>query len=313
MTNTNNFFTRTIIAVFFTLQMGILYAQQTPVFANYTYNTVVINPAHAGYYEDVDATLINSGFFNAVEGSPKTLGLTVNAPLGSKHLGLAGGISTDQIGVTTAASFFAAYSYKIFFDSEYGQGKWWAYNPNILSFGISAGGTKYSEDLLSLNIGNDPEFQNNINAFVPNLGVGILYNRDRVYWGLSAPNILGNSLSSERNINFKNPYYSYFGCRFFTSQLEEVMVNPSILLKYVNGAPLQADLNVIVNYINKVEFGIGYRTSETINFLAGFHLGNHFKLLYNYSQALKTYNNINTHGLILNYRFGRGYEEKGFR
>jgi type IX secretion system PorP/SprF family membrane protein len=310
MSNKN--FRRAIVLLFST-QMSLIFAQQTPVFSNYSYNTVVINPAHAGYYEDVDVTLINTGFFNSIEGSPKNMGLTVNAPLRSKHLGLAGGIATDEIGVTTTTSFFGAYAYKIFFDSEYGQGRWWAYDPNVLSFGISAGGTLYAEDLLRLGIENDPEFQNNVNAFIPNVGVGILYNKDRIYWGISAPNVLGNSLSSERNINFKNPYYSYFGYRFFTTQLEEVLVNPSVLIKYVSGAPLQVDCNVIVNYLNKVEFGAGYRTSETLNLLAGFHLGTNFKLLYNYSYALKQYNNINTHGIILNYRFGRGYEEKGFK
>jgi type IX secretion system PorP/SprF family membrane protein len=310
MSNKN--FRRAIVLLFST-QMSLIFAQQTPVFSNYSYNTVVINPAHAGYYEDVDVTIINTGFFNSIEGSPKNMGLTVNAPLRSKHLGLAGGIATDEIGVTTTTSFFGAYAYKIFFDSEYGQGRWWAYDPNVLSFGISAGGTLYAEDLLRLGIENDPEFQNNVNAFIPNVGVGILYNKDRIYWGISAPNVLGNSLSSERNINFKNPYYSYFGYRFFTTQLEEVLVNPSVLIKYVSGAPLQVDCNVIVNYLNKVEFGAGYRTSETLNLLAGFHLGTNFKLLYNYSYALKQYNNINTHGIILNYRFGRGYEEKGFK
>lgn len=303
----HKYFTPAII-VLFAMQVSFVFAQQTPVFANYGYNTVVINPAHAGYYKDVDVTLINSGFFNAVEGSPKNIGLTVNAPLSSKHMGLAGGVAVDEIGVTTASSFFAAYSYKIFFDSEYGQGRWWAFDPNIVSFGISAGGTSYNEDLLSLGIENDPEFQKNVNAFVPNIGVGFLYNRDRIYWGLSAPNILGNSLSSERNINFTNPIYSYLGYRFFTNQFEEVLINPSMLVKYVSGAPLQVDLNVMVNYLNKVEVGAGYRTSETINLLAGFHLGDHFKLLYNYSYSIKQYNNINTHGIILNYRFGNGYE-----
>lgn len=302
----NKYFTPAIV-IFFTMQISLIFAQQTPVFANYSYNTVVINPAHAGYYQDTDLTLVNTGFFNSVEGSPKSMGLTVNAPLRSKHMGLAAGIATDEIGVTTAASFFAAYSYKLFFDSEYGQGRWWAYDPNILSFGISAGATSYNEDLLKLGIENDPEFQNNVNAFVPTVGVGLLYNKDRIYAGISAPNILGNSLSSERNINFKNPFYGYFGYRFFTNQFEEVLINPSMLLKYVSGAPLQADMNVMVNYLNKVEFGAGYRTSETINLLAGFHLGSNFKFLYNYSYALAKYNNINTHGIILNYRFGDGY------
>lgn len=297
-----------IIAVLALIQSSFSFAQQTPVFANYSYNTVIINPAHAGYYEDVDVTLVNSGFFNAVDGSPQNLSLTINAPLRSKNLGLAGGVSVDQIGVSSAISFFGSYSYKIFFDSEYAQGRWWAYDPNIISFGITAGGIQYKEDLLSLGILDDPEFQQNINEFVPSLGVGFLYNKDRIYFGLSAPNLLGSVVSSDRGINLKTTYYSYFGYRFFTTQLEEVMVNPSLLVKYVSGAPLQADLNMMVNYQNKVEFGVGYRTSETVSLLAGVHTGTHFKLLYNYSYALKEYNNINTHAIILNYRFGNGYE-----
>lgn len=297
-----------VIVFLYSMQSNLIFAQQTPVFANYSYNTVIINPAHAGYYDDVDATLVNSGFFNAVDGSPQNLSLTVNAPLRSKNLGLAAGVSVDQIGVTTATSFFGSYSYKIFFDSEYAQGRWWAYDPNIISFGITAGGIQYKEDLLSLGILDDPEFQQNINEFVPTLGVGFLYNKDRIYFGLSAPNLLGSSVSSERGINLKSAYYSYFGYRFFTTQLEEVLVNPSVLVKYVSGAPLQVDCNLMVNYLNKVEFGAGYRTSETLSLLAGFHIGTNFKLLYNYSYALKEYNNINTHGIVLNYRFGKGYE-----
>jgi type IX secretion system PorP/SprF family membrane protein len=297
-----------VIVFLYSMQSNLIFAQQTPVFANYSYNTVIINPAHAGYYDDVDATLVNSSFFNAVDGSPQNLSLTVNAPLRSKNLGLAAGVSVDQIGVTTATSFFGSYSYKIFFDSEYAQGRWWAYDPNIISFGITAGGIQYNENLLSLGILDDPEFQQNISEFVPALGVGFLYSKDRIYFGLSAPNLLGSSISSERGINLKSAYYSYFGYRFFTTQLEEVLVNPSVLVKYVSGAPLQVDCNLMVNYLNKVEFGAGYRTSETLSLLAGFHIGTNFKLLYNYSYALKEYNNINTHGIVLNCRFGKGYE-----
>lgn len=296
------------IVILFLLQSDLIFAQQTPVFANYSYNTVIINPAHAGYYEDVDATLVNTGLFNSVDGSPVNLNLTVNAPLRSKHLGLAAGVSVDQIGVATATSFFGSYSYKIFFDSEYAQGRWWAYDPNIISFGITAGGIYYNEDLVSLGIQDDPEFQQNLNEFLPTLGVGFLYNKDRFYIGLSAPNLLESSLTNETKINLQSAYYSYFGYRFFTTQLEEVLINPSMLVKYVDGAPLQADFNLMVNYLNKVEFGAGYRTSETVSFLAGFHMGTNFKLMYNYSYALKDYNNINTHGIVLNYRFGNGYE-----
>lgn len=285
-----------------------IFGQQTPVFANYSYNSVVFNPADAGFYQDLDITLTNSGFLNHIEGSPRNLGLTINSPTGSENVGLGGGISSDQIGVSRTTSLFGAYSYKLFFNSE--KGKWWSYNPHVLSFGIAAGVTIYDENLLELGIENDPNFSSNISATIPSLGVGILYNRERVYVGLSASNLLGSYLSSEDNLNIKGAYYAHAGYRFFATRFEELMINPSVLLKYVSGAPVQADLNTKINYKNKFEIGAGYRTNSSLNLLAGFYLSNHLRVLYSYNKTLKNTSINNTHGLVLSVRLGSGFVKK---
>lgn len=287
-----------------------IFGQQTPVFANYNYNTVIINPAHAGFYPDSDITITNRGYLNSVEGSPRNIGLTLNSPLGSKNMGLGAGVLSDQVGVTTTTSIFGAYAYKLVFDHNYSRARWWSYNPNVLSFGITAGVTFYNEDLLSLGIPNDPNFANNINTVVPTLGVGVLYNRDRIYLGVSSPNVLGSSLSSEKNINIVNPVYAYSGYRFFATRFEEVLITPSILIKYVSGAPIQADFNTTINYKNKIEVGAGYRTNSSLNFLAGFHISNHIRVLYTYNHALRNTPVNNTHGIVLSYRMGDGFGDK---
>ncbi|WP_109434844.1 MULTISPECIES: PorP/SprF family type IX secretion system membrane protein [Aquimarina] len=292
------------------LSKGILcpiFGQQTPVFANYDYNTVIINPAHAGFYPDADVTITNRGYLNQIDGSPRNIGLTFNSPLGSENVGLGAGVYSDQVGVTTATSLFGAYSYKLFFDHNYNRARWWSYNPNVLSFGITGGVMIYDENLLELGIQNDPNFANNINTIIPTLGIGILYNRERIYVGVSAPNLLGDSLSSEDNVNIESPYYAYAGYRFFATRFEEVMINPSVLIKYVSGAPTQADFNTKVNYKNKIEVGAGYRTNSSMNFLAGFYVSNHLRVLYNYNQTLKSTPINNTHGIVLSYRFGNGF------
>lgn len=287
-----------------------IFGQQTPVFANYNYNTVIINPAHAGFYPDSDITITNRGYLNSVEGSPRNIGLTLNSTLRSKNMGLGAGVLSDQVGVTTTTSIFGAYAYKLVFDHNYSRARWWSYNPNVLSFGITAGVTFYNEDLLSLGIPNDPNFANNINTVVPTLGVGVLYNRDRIYLGISSPNVLGSSLSSEKNINIVNPVYAYSGYRFFATRFEEVLITPSILIKYVSGAPIQADFNTTINYKNKIEVGAGYRTNSSLNFLAGFHISNHLRVLYNYNHALRNTPVNNTHGIVLSYRMGDGFGDK---
>lgn len=283
------------------------YAQQTPVFSSYNYNTVLINPAHAGYYSDLDLAMTTNGYFNSVEGSPKNFDLSVNKLTWGEKIGLAAGISHDQIGVTNTTNFFTSYSYKIYYDSDYKYGKWWAYDPNIISFGVTAGAMIYNENLTQLGIENDPKFQENVNSFTPTFGVGFLYNRDHIYFGLSSPNLLNSAFNSSNNTNLKNVYYSYFGYKFFTNRFEEVLINPSLLFKYVEGAPFQADLNLLINYKNKVEFGGGYRTSKTLNLLAGFHLSDNFRVICTYNKSIDNVVIPDTFGLVLNYRAGKGF------
>ncbi len=289
-----------------------LSAQQTPVFANYNYNTVIINPAHAGFYPNPEVTLTNRGYLNTIDGSPRNIGLLFNSPLHSEKTGLGAGVFSDQVGVTTTTNLFGAYSYKIFFDHNYNRARWWSYNPHVLSFGITAGATIYDENLLELGIQNDPNFANNINTTIPTLGIGILYNRNNMYLGFSAPNVLGDSLSSEDNINLKAPYYVYTGYRFFASRFEEILINPSALVKYVSGAPAQLDLNTMLSYKNKIEVGGGYRTNASINILAGLYISDHLRLIYNYNQMLRNAPVNTTHGIILSYRLGDGFRNSRF-
>lgn len=304
---TKNYF-KLIILIAFGILSNTIQGQQTPIFTNYNYNTVVLNPAHAGYYDDADITLISTGNSSGIEGGETDTQLTVNTPVRSKHVGLAAGLSRDQIGVSSVTNFFGAYSYKIFFDEEYSRGRWWAYDPNIISFGITAGASIYDENLLELGIENDPNFQENIHTLVPNIGIGLLYNKDHIYLGISAPNLFGSSLSSEKNLNIKSHYYGYMGYRFFTNQFEEILINPSTLIKYVPGAPFQVDLNLMVNYKNTVEAGVGYRTSNAVNFLAGFYFLENWRLMYSYNYSLENQSINNTHSFVLNYRLGKGFE-----
>ncbi|WP_163398823.1 PorP/SprF family type IX secretion system membrane protein [Flavobacterium fluviatile] len=297
-------FTVIILAAFY----NSVKAQQTPVFSSYNYNAVLINPAHAGYYEKTDVVMTTNGYFNSVDGSPRNIDISVNTLTRSENIGLAAGIAHNQVGVTYTTNFFASYSYKIFFHEDYKYGRWWAYDPNIISFGITAGGQIYDENLTRLGIENDPEFQEDIHSFTPTLGIGFLYNRDRIYFGLSAPNLLSSTFNSQNNTKLKNVYYTYFGYRMFTDLFEDILINPSFLVKYVDGAPLQADLNALVNYKNKFEFGGGYRSSNTLNFLAGFHLSANSRLIFTYNKSLESIVLPDTYGVVFNYRFGTGFE-----
>jgi len=227
--------------------------------------------------------------------------------LNAGKIGIGAGFVRDQIGVTTSTTGFLAYSYKIFFDFKDNRPSWQLYQPGALSFGITAGIQQHQDNLMELGILNDPNCSQNVNASIPNIGISLLFNHARFYAGVSTPNILGDRLASEDNLDIKSPVYGYFGYRFYSNRFQELMIKPNILLKNENGAPLQADLNVAISFKNRFEIGAGYRTTSSANLLVGVYLLENLRFIYHYNLALKNSPIGNTHGLMLSYRFGDGY------
>ena len=298
-----------------TLALGVLlslfvnnsvFGQQTAAFPEYNYNPFIINSAYAGLLPTTEATATNTGF-SSFEGSPKNFSLSFHTPMNRGKVGLGAGFIRDEIGVTTSTSAFAAYSYKIFFDFKDDRPYWQIYQPGTLSFGITAGVQQYQDNLLDLGIMDDPNFSQNINATIPTIGVGFLFNHARFYAGISTPNILGDRLATDDNLELETPLYGYFGYRFYNNRFEDFMLKPSVLIKSEKGAPLQVDANVSLSYRNKFELGGGYRTSSSVNLLAGVYLIKNFRLIYHYNMALKDSPLGDTHGIMLSYRFGKGY------
>ncbi len=282
-------------------------AQQTPVFTEYNYNPFLINAAYAGVENGAEATLSNSGLNNEFAGTPKNIAFTFNTRLNEGKMGLGAGIINDEIGVTSATQIFAAYSYKIYLnDNAYPYYK--IYDRSFVSFGITAGALLYNEDLLQLGLQDDPNFAENIDATLPAAGVGILFGQGNFFAGASMPNVLGDTFSNQDNLNLSRPVYAYTGYHFASSKYDpDFILKPSMLFKYENGAPFQVDVNLAVNFKNAFEVGAGYRSSNSLNFVAGFYLFKNFRALYNYSQTGGDAPIGNTHGIVLSYRGGNGY------
>ncbi|WP_422857906.1 PorP/SprF family type IX secretion system membrane protein [Flagellimonas sp. S174] len=286
-------------------------AQQTPTFTEYNYNPFIINSAYAGAQPEAEATLSNIGFGSVdFEGAPRSLMFTFNTPLRNEKVGLGVGIINDEIGVTSATQFFAAYSYKIYLNDN-AQPYWKVYDRSFISFGLSAGALIYNQDLLSLGIQNDPNFAENINSTLPTAGVGVLLGYGNFFAGVSAPNILGGALTNQDNLNISRPFYGYTGYHFVLNPYQpDFILKPSMLFKYESGAPLQVDTNLSLSFKNAIEIGAGFRTSNTFNALAGFYLLKNFRALYSYTQGGGDSPLRNTHGIVLSYRGGGGYQTR---
>ena len=140
-------------------------AQQLPLYSQYMFNTLEINPAYAGFRQAMQFTSVFRKQFNGIKGSPQTSMLSGDMPIGETRLGVGLKIVDDRLSVTQNLGAQLAMSYRIEGDNS------------KLAFGLQLGALNYKTDFSQLNITNagDPVFAQNLNALAANFGTGIFY------------------------------------------------------------------------------------------------------------------------------------------
>src|SRR5690606_2832966 len=114
--------------------------QQNIQFTQYVFNSMSVNPAYAGYKEELFAQLGLRSQWIDLEGAPQTGSLSIDGLLdlhGDRRHGAGVQIMADQLGPQTATSAYLNYAYRLRLDRE---------DTQRLSFGIGAGVTQYSLD-----------------------------------------------------------------------------------------------------------------------------------------------------------------------
>lgn len=285
--------------VFFTIPSN---AQQDPEYSMYMFNGLSINPAYAGSREQVSLTALYRHQWAGIDGAPRTLSVNGHAPLLNDRLAVGMSIVNDRIGVTNMTHLNGAYAYRL--PTDIGK----------LSFGIQAGVSHFNSrwsDLV-VNDSDDLAFASNSpNMFLPNFGFGVyLYDHNRYYVGISVPQMLNNSLNEPLQLEGTRPVARQFKHYFLTAgyvlPINDFMkFKPSVLFKYVQGAPFQADINASVLFHDALWLGASYRTGDSFVFMIEYYFGQRFRAGYAYDYTITELNNYNsgTHEIMIGYEF----------
>ncbi|MDH7448394.1 PorP/SprF family type IX secretion system membrane protein [Aquimarina sp. 2201CG14-23] len=288
-------------------------AQQDAQYTQYMFNTISVNPAYAGSRGVMSIMGLHRSQWVGLDGAPRTQTLTLNTPIGENNrVGLGLSVVNDEIGPTDETYIGIDFSYTIPTSDE---GK--------LSFGLKGGGHLLNVDLQSLSRFNDNDalFERNIdNKFSPQVGVGIYYHTDRLYLGLSAPNLLETdhfdetatssdsdavSFLAEERIN----YYLIGGYVFDVS--ENVKFKPAVLTKLVFGAPLQVDISANFLLYDRLTLGAAYRWSAAISAMAGFQVSDSMMIGFAYDRETtelgRTQFNNGSYEVMLRFELFRKY------
>ncbi|TVR78741.1 MAG: type IX secretion system membrane protein PorP/SprF [Chitinophagaceae bacterium] len=291
-----------ILGLVFTYFSFPTFGQQDPQYSMYMFNGMSINPAYAGSREKISLTALYRHQWSGMDGAPRTISFNAHSPLLNDRIGLGLSVVNDRIGVTNTNHINGAYAYRL--PTDIGR----------LSFGIQGGFSHYNSrwsDLVLNDAGDNNFSSNSPNLFLPNFGFGIyLYDHNRYYVGVSAPQLLNNSLNESLSLEGTNNVARQFKHYFFTAgyvaKLNEFMkFKPSVLLKYVHGAPLQADFNASLLFYDALWVGASYRTGDSFVFMVEYYFGERFRAGYAYDYTITELNNYTSgsHEIMIGYEF----------
>jgi type IX secretion system PorP/SprF family membrane protein len=288
-----------IIAVFGLLLSGTAYSQQNPMFSQYMFNMMNINPAYTGSREVPTVTMLYRNQWMNFPGAPTSGSIAFDNRVLDRNHSWGAQMYYDKIGLEKTTGFQGFYSYSAPFENS------------TLALGMSFGFLNYKMNYTSTNpyTTGDPALQNVVNKYLPTAGVGALLSSERWYIGLSTPALMKTKISTTgqalvKQAGAEGHYFLSAGYVFPVS--ETVVIKPSMLLKAVSGAPLQADLNLNFWFNDLLGVGASYRTEDAVLGMLELKLNHQFRLGYAYDYNISKLVNYNsgTHEVMLRYELG---------
>jgi type IX secretion system PorP/SprF family membrane protein len=254
------------------------FAQQQAMYTQYMFNTLAINPAYAAVDESMTITALSRHQWVGFKGAPNTQSFAIHTPIKESNTFVGALLVNDQIGeVLKETGGYLTLSQRVAVGDE-----------QFLAVGVNGGVSSFRADFsqnypYSPESINDPVFSNS-SAMRGNFGVGVMYFNTKFYVGLSSPHFLVrdfSSFSKQASSTKVKPHYLFQAGSIFDIG-EDYKMKPNFLLKYVNGSPMQADINV--NFLIKETLWLGgsYRSFDSFDAMASVFITPDLQLGYSY-------------------------------
>jgi type IX secretion system PorP/SprF family membrane protein len=289
----------------FLLIAALAHGQQDEHYTQFMHYKLGYNPAYAGSTGGTRITVMGRNQWLGLDGAPQTQLITFNmAALQSRMLGVGASVVRQTIGISDRYTLEGNYAYRF----RMGNGH--------LGLGLSASVRMIRIDFnrarATQPIETDAAIPGSFQSrFVPNFGFGVYYNTENFYFGFSAPRLLANSidLSDDGGTLTKEVSHFYGMTGFIIPLGDNVKMQPHILLKYVQGAPFDTDVNTNITFMDKFTVGASYRVGgsktspigESVSFLTAAQVSKNilFGLAYDYTLTeLRNYNSGSVEAFI---------------
>ncbi|MCU4176765.1 PorP/SprF family type IX secretion system membrane protein [Carboxylicivirga sp. N1Y90] len=286
-----------LLLLAFTSQKAV--AQQEPLYTQYMFNTVSVNPAYAGTRDAMNVLFLSRHQWTGMDGAPKTYDFTMHTPLNNYRMGLGLSIVSDSYGPVNNYYINFNYAYRVKLNEKM-----------TLSMGVKGGIYNYYVDLNGLNVGEeDPSFSSDFEQKLqPNAGLGLYLYTDKYYIGASVPKLISTDLSGNQTTTstlgeLKQHFFLMGG--YVMDLNSEFKFKPSVITKMVQGAPPSTDLTAQFLYRGTYWIGATYRIGDAVAFIGNIQVNKQLMVGYSYDYSvseLSHYNN-GSHEIIISYDF----------
>jgi len=234
-------------------------AQQEPMQTQFFFNKLAHNPGYAGSAETPEATAMYRNQWMGLDGAPNTQTLSFNQPIFNNRVGVGANLSRMSLAITRVITLDLNYAYRI------------ETNKGWIGIGIQAGARHFYQNW------NDPRIITDVprtvdgsiptdanSKVVANFGAGIYYKTAGWYAGVAGQRLYGNNIDFANVGNILSREVIHLNAMAGTniSLTKDLRLNPQILLKYVPGAPFDADINASLWLKQKFYGGLTYRTGS---------------------------------------------------
>lgn len=275
----------------------------------YMFYQSLINPAAQASYEDINGALFYRNQWAGVKGAPVITGMQFSLPLENQPLAVGLSAFKDQIGAHSFTRVSLPVSYYIQLNEA-----------SNLSFGVTYNYINVRSNYSELDIidDTDPLALLNETTSLNNFQFGTYYFRNNFYAGLAVANLGNHTFSREAPnqglIGANSPVFRFhfggalhevvrrfYNPRFHNTESRRYRLWFSIMMRYVEGLPLNADFNILYELKNDFGVGFSYGTSNELKWLARIPLSQNLKLGYSYDHSIsKDISNLgSTHEIIL--------------
>lgn len=284
-----------IILILFVAAPG--FSQQLPQFTQYMYNTISINPAYAGSRDGFSAVGLHRSQWADFEGAPTTQTLSIHSPLSNDKVGLGLSIINDNAGYENYTYAYGDFSYRLDLSADV-----------TLRLGLKAGMSYYNlEDELFTepDVLSDPYFQDQLNRWTPNFGLGFYLSSQNWYIGGSAPKLINNDNNEFSEYLALEQVHYYLTGGYVFDLTDNVKLRPTTILKATNGAPLSVDFTAAAIFNEKFYLGATYRLDDAVGGFLDVELFDGFRAGYAYEYPISDIRpyTSGSHEVLLIYEF----------